>query len=183
MSRPTTKPDLIKRADEQNDKMWKLIDAMTEEEQNATFNYGDAFNQKEAHWKRDKNLRDVLVHLYEWHQLLLNWVESNQKGERKPFIPAPYNWKTYGQMNEEIWEKHQNTLLINSMELVKQSHASVMKMINDFSDDELFTKGSFSWTGTSTLGSYCVSATASHYDWAMKKIKAHSKTYKGAHKA
>lgn len=25
------------------------------------------------------------------------------------------------------------------------------------------------------LGSYCVSATASHYDWAMKKIKKHIK--------
>lgn len=25
------------------------------------------------------------------------------------------------------------------------------------------------------LGSYCVSATASHYDWAMKILKAHKK--------
>jgi hypothetical protein len=30
--------------------------------------------------------------------------------------------------------------------------------------------------GGSTLGAYCVSVTASHYDWAMKKIKAHIKT-------
>jgi len=44
-------------------------------------------------------------------------------------------------------------------------------------DDELFQKKHFSWTGTSTLGSYCVSVTASHYDWAMKKIKQHIKTH------
>ncbi|MDR3109584.1 MAG: ClbS/DfsB family four-helix bundle protein [Planctomycetaceae bacterium] len=25
------------------------------------------------------------------------------------------------------------------------------------------------------MGSYCVSATSSHYDWAMKKIKMHTK--------
>ena len=43
--------------------------------------------KKEAHWKRDKNLRDILIHLYEWHQLILNWVNSNQNGEEKPFIP------------------------------------------------------------------------------------------------
>ncbi|MGO3678157.1 MAG: ClbS/DfsB family four-helix bundle protein, partial [Microbacteriaceae bacterium] len=31
----------------------------------------------------------------------------------------------------------------------------------------------FPWTGTTSLGSYCVSATSSHYDWAIKKIRAH----------
>ena len=51
-----------------------------------------------------------------------------------------------------------------------------MTLLVTFSDEELFTKRIFDWTGTSTLGSYTVSATASHYDWAMKKIKAHIKT-------
>ncbi len=178
MSRPTNKPDLIKTATEQIEKMWKLIDGMTEAEQNATFNFGEAFNQKEAHWKRDQNLRDVLVHLYEWHQLLLTWIQTNKNGELKPFLPAPYNWKSYGQMNVDFWKKHQNTTLSHSMEQLNESHAHVMLHINDFSNDELFTKGTLLWTGTSTLGSYCVSATSSHYDWAMKKIKMHIKTYK-----
>lgn len=182
MPRPTTKPDLIKAANEQFKKMWNLIDAMTEDEQNATFNFDDASNQKEAHWKRDKNLRDVFVHLYEWHQLLLNWVKSNQKGIQKPFLPAPYNWKTYGQMNVEFWEKHQYTSLNHAKDMLKESHAGVMQMIDGFSNDALFAKGSFPWTGTSTLGSYCVSATSSHYDWAIKKIKRHNKTYGEARK-
>ncbi len=41
----------------------------------------------------------------------LHWVYSNQNGEEKPFIPEPYNWKTYGDMNVEFWKKHQNTSL------------------------------------------------------------------------
>ena len=177
MSRPTTKPDLIKAANEQFEKMYKLIDSMTDDEQNAAFNFGDGFDKKEAHWKRDKNLRDVLVHLYEWHQLLLHWVKANQNGEEKPFLPEPYNWKTYGVMNTEvIWKKHQNTPYLKSKEMLKESHAKVMKLIETFSNDELFAKKSFSWTGGSTLGSYCVSTTSSHYDWAMKKIKMHIKT-------
>jgi hypothetical protein len=178
MPRPATKPDLIKTANEQFEKMWKLIDAMTDDEQNAEFAFGAEMG-KEAHWGRDKNLRDVLVHLYEWHQLLLNWVTANQSGEQKPFIPAPYNWKTYGQMNVEFWEKHRQTAFRDSVEMVKESHAKVIELIDRFSGDELFAKGSLAWTGTSTLGSYCVSATASHYDWAIKKIKAHNKTYAG----
>lgn len=62
---------------------------------------------KETHWSRDKNLRDVLVHLYEWHQLLLDWVQANLDGENRTFLPEPYNWKTYPAMNVEFWKKHQ----------------------------------------------------------------------------
>lgn len=177
MARPATKLDLIKTAEEQFETMWQLIDAMPAEQQNAAFQFGDAFVQKEAHWKRDKNLRDVLVHLYEWHQLILNWVKANQAGEKKPFLPAPYNWKTYGQMNVEFWHGHQHTSLEESISMVKESHEKVLTMINTFSNEQLFSKGCFSWVGTSTLGSYCVSATSSHYVWAIKKIKAHIKTY------
>jgi hypothetical protein len=180
MPRPTTKLDLIKAANEQFEKMRKLIDSMTDNEQNSTFHFGDNANRKEAHWSRDNNLRDVLIHLYEWHQLLLHWVKDNQNGEEKPFLPAPYNWKTYGDMNAEFWKKHQNTPYDKSKEMVKESHSEVIAIIETFSNNALFAKGSFSWTGGSTLGSYCVSATASHYDWAMKKIKLRIKTIKEA---
>ena len=176
MSRAATKSDLIKSANEQFEKMWKLIDSMSDDEQLAEFSFGDDFKKKEAHWDRDKNLRDVLIHLYEWHQLLLNWIEFNNKGERKPFLPEQYNWKTYGQMNVEFWKKHQSTDYKNSKEMLLSSHKQVMDVIERFTNEELFEKKHFDWTGTSTLGSYCVSATSSHYDWAMKKIKAHMKS-------
>ncbi|MDR1272976.1 MAG: ClbS/DfsB family four-helix bundle protein, partial [Odoribacteraceae bacterium] len=35
MSRPATKTDLVSAANEQHDKLWKLVDSMTEEAQNA----------------------------------------------------------------------------------------------------------------------------------------------------
>lgn len=41
--------------------------------------------------------------------------------------------------------------------------------------EKLNTLVSGLWVGGSTLGSYFVSVTASHYDWAMKKQKAHRK--------
>lgn len=180
MPRPTTKPDLIQAANEQFDKMWQQIDAMTEDERDANFNFG-AITYKEAHWKRDKNLRDVLVHLYEWHQLLLNWIISNQKGETIPFLPAPYNWKTYGELNVKFREKHQATSYADAKTMLLDSHKKVLALIDSFSNEELFEKKHFSWTGTSSLGSACVSATSSHYDWALKKIKAHKKTCGNTH--
>ena len=113
---------LWRLTDKEFEKLWKLIDSMSENEQVSTFNFGDNFSQKEAHWERDKNLRDVLVHLYEWHQLLLHWVESNQRGEAKPFLPEPYNWKTYGKMNVEFWRKHQSVSYEESKKMLFSSH-------------------------------------------------------------
>lgn len=180
MARPTTKSDLLESANTQFEKLWKLIDTLPEEQQAMVFDFGD-FQGKEAHWARDKNLRDVLVHLYEWHQLLLNWVNANQKNQAQPFLPSPYNWKNYGQMNVAFWEKHQSTKYEDALIMLKKSHADVISLIKLFSDEALFTKGALPWTGGSTLGSYCVSATSSHYEWAMKKIKQHIKVLHREH--
>ncbi len=168
MSRATNKQELITAANSQFEKLWKLIDSMPEDLQNGIFLFED----------RDKNLRDVLVHLYEWHQLLLNWVDSNRKGNTVSFLPEPYNWKTYPEMNVKFWDKHQSTPLENAKTHLQDSHSEAMKLIESFSDEELFTKKYFPWTGTTNLGSYCISATSSHYDWAMKKIKQHIKSSK-----
>lgn len=175
MGRPTTKADLLGAAAANYEKMNALISAMTEKELATPFDFAGDEKKKEAHWKRDKNLRDILIHLYEWHQLLLQWVQANQNGDSKPFIPEPYNWKTYGNMNVAFWEKHQGTTLEEAEKMLAKSHKEVISLAETFSNEELFSKGVYKWVGGSTLGSYFVSSTASHYEWAMKKLKAHKK--------
>lgn len=175
MSRPTTKQKLLSAAQAQFDQLKETIDSMTQQQREATFSFGAEYAGKEAHWMRDRNIRDVLVHLYEWHMLLLNWIEANMRGLEQPFLPAPYNWSNYAQMNIGFWQKHQSTPYEQAEAMLKQSHASVMARLEQFSDEELFCRAHFRWTGSTTLGSYCVSATSSHYDWAMKKLKAHCK--------
>lgn len=180
MGRPTTKSDLLKAATAGYEKLNLYISGMTEEQLKTEFDFSKDEKKKEAHWKRDKNLRDIFIHLYEWHQLLFDWVRSNQNGESKHFIPAPYNWKSYGAMNVEFWKKHQSTSLEEAKKMLDKSHADTIKLAESFTDEELFTKGIFKWVGGSTLGSYFISNTSSHYDWALKKLKAHVKNCKGA---
>lgn len=178
MPRPKTKSELICASENNFKKLWDIINNLTYNELNTEFDFSHDEKKKEAHWKRDKNLRDVLVHLYEWHQLLLNFVHSNMNGVSKPFLPPPYNWKTYGDMNIEIFNKHQGTSLEDAKQMLIKSHKDVMNLAENFSERELFEKGIFEWVGGSTLGSYFISTTASHYDWAIKKLKAHIKNCK-----
>lgn len=178
MGRPITKADMLEAANENYEKLCSFMDSMTKQELETPFDFEQDIKKTEAHWKRDKNLRDVLIHLYEWHNLLLNWVEANQKGEKASFIPKPYSWSNYGELNQEFWKKHQNTTLEAAKQMLAKSHEDVYRLGETFSDEELFSKGVFDWVGGSTLGSYFVSNLSSHYNWALKKLRAHRRKLK-----
>lgn len=167
MPRPKNKRELIEQANENYEKMWNLINSLPDNKRFENFE----LSGKEAHWKRDKNIRDILIHLYEWQQLLINWIKSNQAGKEKSFLPKPYNWKNYSEMNIEFWKNHQKTSDEDAAKMLEKSHKDTMKLIAKFSDEELFQKAFFTWTGTTNLGSYAISATSSHYDFAIKKLK------------
>ena len=137
--------------------------------------FGTSFNRSEPHWGRDKNLRDVLAHLYAWQKMLFDFVDTNQNGTARPFLPAPHTWRTTPALNAEIWEHYQDTPLSDIQEMLTSSHSHIIELIESFTDEELFTKQHFPWTGTTSLGSYMVSAAPSHYDWAIKKLRVHQK--------
>ena len=171
MPRPKTKEELVLVSKENYENLKLFISKLSEEELQTPFDFSKDQNKKEAHWKRDKNLRDVLIHLYEWQQLLLTWVHSNQKGHEIPFLPEHYTWKTYGEMNVAIWKRHQKTSLEEATRLLEQSYREVLELIEVLSDDELFTKGVYKWTGGTSLGSYFVSSTSSCLYFKSYKIK------------
>ena len=173
MARPTTKAELITAAGEWFGKLWALIGAMSESEQNDLFLFED----------RDKNLRDILVHLYEWHQMVKRWHKTGTLEGGMPDVPGTgYTWKTLPALNLEIWKKYQRVSLAESKELLQESHNMILDIIETHTNDELFDRGIYKWTKSSTLGAYFVGCTSSHYDWAMKKIKLHLKTYRAAAK-
>ena len=170
MPRPTTKTELIAAANGQFDKLWGLIDSMSEEERNAAFLFED----------RDKNLRDVLIHLYEWHKMVEDWHKTGTIQGGMPAVPGEgYTWKTLPALNMEIWKKYQDVSPSDAVAKLRDSHEMILKLTESHTNDELFARGVYKWTKSSTLGAYFVSCTSSHYDWAMKKIKNHIKTIRG----
>ncbi len=47
----------------------------------------------------------------------------------------------------------------------------MIELIGKPTDEELFTNKCYGWTGSTSLGAYLVSATSSHYDWAIKTLR------------
>tara|TARA_R100000005_G_C4885969_1_gene135220 strand:+ start:47 stop:544 length:498 start_codon:yes stop_codon:yes gene_type:complete len=165
MPRPKTKTELLNLSQQNFKKLFDFIDAFDAAEQNSEFPEGTM----------NRNIRDVLAHLHHWHLMMLEWYEVGMAGN-KPEMPAKgYTWKTLPALNLVIWEKYNQTTLEEAKNLVQKSHGQLLKVIESHSNEELFEKMRYKWTGSTSLGAYLISCTSSHYDWALKLIKKQTK--------
>lgn len=115
--------------------------------------------------------KDILAHLHAWHKLMLTWYQVGMAGKQTQ-IPAPgYTWKTTPQLNEKIYQNHKSWSFAKVLSGLKKSHQQISLIIQKHSDQELFTKKKYPWTGSTSLASYLISNTSSHYNWASKLIK------------
>jgi hypothetical protein len=161
MPRPTNKAELLNLAEKNCTRLLELVTGIPDAELLDEFPKG-TLNRK---------VTDVVAHLHEWHLMIMNWYNTGAKGV-KPSIPAEgYTWKTLPALNRKIWMKYSQAQHAEIMKAFSDSHCSVMTLIEKHSDEELFEKKRYTWTGSTSLGAYLISATSSHYDWAVKLIK------------
>ncbi|MGX2982420.1 ClbS/DfsB family four-helix bundle protein [Helicobacter sp. 23-1045] len=174
MPRPRSKDELLKAINDEFAKLLRFIKNVPRDILEGDFTLPLRDNS------RDKNARDVLIHLYEWHKMLEHFVANNlecdgkrftQRAQVTPFLPLPHNWRTYPKLNIEFWQKHQSTPLQVALDALQTSHSTIANIVQKFSDDELFCKGHFACTGANALGSFVISSTSSHYAWAIKQLK------------
>ncbi len=161
MPRPKTKTELLELSEANYRKLFSLIQSLRDEKKSAEFPQGTL----------NRNVSDVLCHLHHWHLMLMDWHQIGLTGQ-KPEIPAKgYTWKTLPDLNRKIQEQYSSTELDQAMEMLQDSHQRMRELIESYSNDELFEKKRFNWTGSTSLGAYLISSTSSHYDWALKLIK------------
>ena len=137
------------------------VASLSPEQQEATFPEGTM----------NRNIKDVLAHLYHWHLMVLDWYKVGMAGQT-PHIPAQgYNWRQLPALNKKIWEQYRHTPLQEAITHFESTHEQIMALVAQHSNEELFERARYAWTGNNALGAYLVSCTSSHYDWAIKLIK------------
>lgn len=129
-------------------------------------------------FEQGDNMRDVLMHIYEWQRLQIAFVDNIRKGEPKDFIPDPYR-KNYKEMDEVNRLNDQKYSASEAMEMLRQSHEEIVALAESFTEDELFGKKVFKVTYTTTMAAYFMSVTTSPYSQAIKRLKSHIRSMKG----
>ncbi|MBL8891752.1 MAG: ClbS/DfsB family four-helix bundle protein [Planctomycetaceae bacterium] len=161
MPKPASRSELLTASNEAFQTLEALLAALTESQLAAEFPFPH----------RDRNVRDVLAHLYEWQQMFFAWYKVGMSGNQ-PLMPAPgFTWRETPELNQQIWQQYQSLALAEIRAKLKRSHNKLQKLIQTHSNEELFTKRRYSWTGTTSLGAYITSAGWSHYHWALKLMR------------
>jgi len=161
MAVPKTKSELFQQSHENYHKLIVLIDSFTEEQKLAEFPPGTM----------NRNIRDVLAHLYHWHTLFLDWYAVGMKGEKPEMPTKGYSWRDTKKLNKDIWKKYGDYQIIEIQRSLNKTHSKLQAIIENHSEQELFEKMRYQWTGSSSLATYIRSNTLSHYNWAYKLIK------------
>ena len=165
MPKPKNKEELLIASQGNFERLMALINAIPTEERQAEFPEGTL----------NRNIRDVLAHLHHWHLMQLNWYEVGMQGQ-KPDMPAKgYGWKDTPQLNRQIWEDYQNTSLGDVQKMLHTSYQQLQSVIQRHSNEELFEKKRYAWTGSTSLGAYLIANTSSHYDWGYRLIRKMTK--------
>jgi hypothetical protein len=122
------------------------------------------------------SIKDVLAHLDAWHEMFLLWEQAGVAGQTIE-MPAPgYTWKDTPALNAAIYERTRDDGYEDVVVRLANSHRRVQAVVAAYADDDLSTKRRYKWTGSTSVLSYAVSATSSHYDWARKLIRTFKKT-------
>ena len=159
MARPTN--ELLRQARANFDKLLQFVELIPEAIRNNEFDLNG----------RDKTISDVICHLHEWNLMMTRWYETGMAGGEPEMPGAGYTWKTLPAFNRIIWERYKGTPLYEALTLFKDSYKKVIALIEKHTDEELFTKKQYTWTGSTSLGAYFISATSSHYDWGLVTLK------------
>ena len=165
MGRPTTKDELLCAAHDEFAHLWAAVAAVPEPDRERP-------GACEA-W----SVKDLLAHLDAWHEMFLVWEAAGSAGD-KPDMPAPgFTWKDTPALNEAIYRRTRDDSYGDVVARLGKSYQRVRRILGGYDPEDLATKQRFEWTGTTSVLSYAVSATSSHYEWARKLIRVYSKSF------
>ena len=159
MPRPTSKTDLLETMTVEYQKLQALLQPLNESRMTQAGVCGD--------W----SIKDMLGHLTEWQRMVLSWYQDGAAGKDVK-TPAPdLKWSEIPILNQRIYEQYRDVPLADMRQQLEASHAATRQVLEGIPDEALVTPRFYRWTNTSTLLSYFVSCTSSHYHWACTEIR------------
>ena len=176
MANPKTKQELLATMQDGYDKLKAQIAKMTQDEALAQFSFESDPKKCGVRWQYDRCLRDLLIHIYEWQVLMREFVQNIRDGHQRDYLPDEYR-KNYHEMDKMLVEKHQQTSLEEASRLLDATHSEMLHLVESFTEEELFTKGYFKCTYTTSMAAYFASVATSPYSQAVKLLKTHQKQF------
>lgn len=159
MSRPVSKDSLLKAMESEHQKLEDLLKTLNEKQ------------MTQPGVCETWSVKDILAHLHAWEQLVLSWYRAGVRGQEVKTPASDLKWSETPILNQRIYEQYCDVSLHEIQAKFAASHDEVRATIKPIPEKELVTRGFYAWTKSTTLLSYFVSCTSSHYHWAYEEIR------------
>ncbi|UQZ34870.1 hypothetical protein C2I18_15820 [Paenibacillus sp. PK3_47] len=96
----------------------------------------------------DKTPAEILAYQLGWLPLVMGWDKDEREG-RAVHMPSPeYKWNQLGGLYDSFYKKYAEYSLTELRELFRLQEQQWLEWIDTLTDEELFTQGVHTWTGT-----------------------------------
>jgi len=117
------------------------------------------------------SVKDLLAHRTEWARMLLHWYDQARAGSVPAVPSAEFKWNQLPALNAQIQRRFSDVPLERVEKDFVDVHDRLYTVVAAMTEDELFGRRHYSFTGSTTLAAYVTSASAAHYRSATKLIR------------
>lgn len=111
---------------------------------------------------------DLVAYLIGWNELVLKWIDRDDRGEAVDFPEAGFRWNELGLLAEKFYADYEAFDWPERLELLEAAKEKLVSTISMRSNDELYGKG---WYGKWTKGRMIQFNTSSPYANARARIR------------
>ncbi|MGC4175064.1 ClbS/DfsB family four-helix bundle protein [Demequina sp.] len=116
----------------------------------------------------DRRVADLLAHLYAWHVVFDGWVAQDRAGSVPAYPAEGYTWENLDGLNDAFYRAHQDRPYDAIRAMLAASHASMLRLLDTFTQEELTDPARFEWLGGQALGDVADECLGEHYEWGLR---------------
>lgn len=111
---------------------------------------------------------DLVAYLIGWNELVLKWLDRDDRGEPVDFPETGFKWNELGPLARKFYADHEALEWPERLERLRAVKQQLVSTITDRSNDELYGK---SWYGKWTKGRMIQFNTSSPYANARARLR------------
>ncbi|WDZ77720.1 ClbS/DfsB family four-helix bundle protein [Ensifer adhaerens] len=166
MAVPQTKAELLKAIDVQFAKLMRELDQVS----------GDQFREPslEGHAKgTTMSVGDLVAYLIGWGELVIKWIDRDQRGEPVDFPETGFKWNELGRLAQKFYADYRALSPKELLTRLRSSREMLEALIKVRDDHALYGKP---WYGKWTLGRMIQFNTSSPYANASGRLRKWKRT-------
>ena len=87
----------------------------------------------------------MLVFCIGWMDLVLSWEEEEQNGIQKTVLATEWKWNDLDWLYQSFYDRYKKFSLKELVDNFNQKIDSIIQLINNLSDEDLFNEGRRDW--------------------------------------